>query len=242
MYERDPGHSEPLLLGDSGQGDTQRILLFGRQSVSEWIGLVRKIYVDGTFSLSPSLSYQILVILAERDAFVLPVCYALLPNAALHGCLFHLVQNLKKKLADLNLMSPYRNDDNFNLAARMISGLAFVPPDSLDNVIADLAVYLPEELMPALKYFEDFYVGSLLHILPDGNVVRRRPLLSVETWKVQHHRDMRYARFIGGHSPEKKRRKYVEADERLRRLVNCFHDRTSIEFLQGVAKNYFMDA
>jgi hypothetical protein len=295
--------------------------------VGEWIGLSRKIYVDGTFSLAPTIFYQILVILAERGNFVLPVCYALLPSkteeiyrrmirlileawpamnpqaistdferslinafvaafpdAEVHGCFFHLVQNMKKKLGELNLIRQYRRDENFNLAARMITGLAFVPPSAIDRVIADLAAFLPEDLKPALKYFEDTYVGSLLHVLPEGSIVRRRPLFAVETWsvysrtleddsrtnnfaeaahkrlqtefgvhhptlwrlidglrKIQHHRDMRYARFIGGHSSEKKRRKYVETDARLRQVVSSFHDRTSVEYLQGVARNYVMD-
>ncbi|XP_018494654.1 uncharacterized protein LOC108864134 [Galendromus occidentalis] len=47
---------------------------------AEWIGLVEKIYVDGTFSLSPKLFQQVFVVLAERSGFVFPVCYALLPN------------------------------------------------------------------------------------------------------------------------------------------------------------------
>ncbi|XP_018497035.1 uncharacterized protein LOC108864966 [Galendromus occidentalis] len=79
-YESAPGHSESFLIGDSGCGDEDRILIFGRQSVAEWIGLVEKIYVDGTFSLSPELFQQVFVVLAERSGFVFPVCYALLPN------------------------------------------------------------------------------------------------------------------------------------------------------------------
>ncbi|XP_003747407.1 uncharacterized protein LOC100904485 [Galendromus occidentalis] len=328
VYESSPGHFESFLLGDSGEGDADRILWFGRQSVSEWIGLVSEVYQDGTFSLSPLLFYQILAVLADRDGFVLPVCYALLPNktehtyrrmlgmlrdtwpslnasaissdfkkgllnafvgafpaAEMHGCFFHLVQNLKKMLGGMHLMGRYRNDADFNLAARMITGLAFVPPECLDNVIEDLAVHLPQELMPVLKYFEDAYVGSLLHILPDGREVRREPSFAVEMWsvyqrtlnddsrtnnyaeaahkrlqtefgvdhptlwklidglrRVQHHRDLRYARLVGGHSPEPERRKYVEADISLRRVVDSFHSRTSVEFLQGVSKNYEMNA
>ncbi|XP_018496583.1 uncharacterized protein LOC108864821 [Galendromus occidentalis] len=195
VYQSEPGLSESFLIGDSGEGDEQRIL--------------------------------IVVVLAEREGFVLPACYALLPNksedtyrrmiriirnawpcmnpeaismdfekglinafseafpaAAIHGCLFHLVKNLKKKLTELHLMSRYRTDGNFSLSSRMIAGLAFVPPSSMDNVIAELAVFLPEELMPVLKYFEDTYVGSLRHIRPDGSVVRQEPLFPVRMWSV----------------------------------------------------------
>lgn len=188
---------------------------------------MRKIYVDGTFSLSPDLYYQILVILAEREGYVFPVCYALLPSktskiydrmiqllrnawpaldpsaistdfekglmnsfatafpkAQLHGCFFHLVKNMKQKLADLHLLSRYNKDPDFALAARMVTGLAFIPPSSLDNAIAELAVYLPQELMPLLKWFEKFYVGDLLRVLPGGRIVRKTPMFPVSCWTV----------------------------------------------------------
>lgn len=64
----------------------------------------------------------------------------------------------------------------------MITALAFVPLIHLDNALAELAVVLPVELMPVLKYFEDTYVGSLNHILPDGTVVRNRPLFALTMW------------------------------------------------------------
>lgn len=189
--------------------------------------MTRKIYVDGTFSLTPPCFAQIMVVLAELDGLVLPVCYALLPdkaeetydrmiglirsawpafqqtrfstdfekglinafsrafpNAERHGCLFHLVKNMKKKLAELNLLSRYNNDQSFALNARMISALAFIAIPNLDNAIAELAVHLPQELMPVLKYFEDTYVGPLLHVLPNGNILRREALFPPSIWSV----------------------------------------------------------
>ena len=38
--------------------------------------------------------------------------------------------------------------------------------------------------MPVLKYFEDTYVGSLQHILPDGSLLRNPPLFPVTMWSV----------------------------------------------------------
>ena len=55
-----------------------------------------------------------------------------------------------------------------------------------DDAIAELAVDLPGELMPILKYFEDNYVGPLLLINPDGSVVRSPPLFPVSMWSVHN--------------------------------------------------------
>lgn len=215
-YEYDSEHFENFLLADSGVGDMERILIFGRGTVQNWIGRVQKIYVDGTFSLAPSLFSQVFVIMAERGGFVIPILYALLPNkqeetydrmiqmiqnawpefsphaismdyelavinaftnafphAEPHGCLFHLVKNVKRKLAAKQLMHRYNTESNFALQARMIPALAFIPIDELGNALDALRGFTEEEvdepipsidvaLIPVLDYFEDNYVGRLL--------------------------------------------------------------------------------
>ena len=80
------------------------------------------------------------------------------------------------KLKDFNLLSRYQNDCDFALSARSITALAFVSPAYLNDAFAELAVALPEELMPLLKYFEDTYVDYLLRLHADGSKRRREPL------------------------------------------------------------------
>lgn len=80
MYEVGPNETEQFLLWDSGEGDENRILIFGRSSHGDWANQMDKLYVDGTFSIAPPMFAQIYIIMAERNGFVLPVLYALLPN------------------------------------------------------------------------------------------------------------------------------------------------------------------
>lgn len=79
-YEYEPKAFENYLLADSGVGDENRILIFGRESAETWIEQVEKFFVDGTFSLAPALFSQIFVVMAARGGFVIPVIFALLPN------------------------------------------------------------------------------------------------------------------------------------------------------------------
>nr|CAD2143870.1 unnamed protein product [Meloidogyne enterolobii] len=44
-YELEPGVFEQFLLADSGEGDDERILIFGRESFGEWSHLVAELYV-----------------------------------------------------------------------------------------------------------------------------------------------------------------------------------------------------
>ena len=93
----------------------------------------------------------------EQDAFQ-PVQDAF-PNAQLFGCLFHLVQNMKKQLSEAGLMARYNNDADFALHARMIVALAFVPLEALDDALEALESIDPA-LTPVINWFELNYVGE----------------------------------------------------------------------------------
>ena len=84
FYESSPGQTELFLLGDSQSDsehpDPQRILIFGRESTRSSVSEIEKLYVDGTFSLTPKLFAQIYVILGERSGNVTPLCYVLMAD------------------------------------------------------------------------------------------------------------------------------------------------------------------
>jgi len=174
IYENYKNYEEEsFLLSDSGYGDRNRILIFVKGSVRNWINQVENIFVDGTFKLAPKLFAQIFVIMAQRGNYVVPILYAVLPNkkeqaynrmiqmiieswpkfhpisldfevavintfssafpnASLQGCLFHLVQNIRRKLVDEGQISRYNKDADFALKMRMIAALAFVPIEELE--------------------------------------------------------------------------------------------------------------
>lgn len=99
-YTVSEGREELFLLWDSGALDNDRILLFGREANKKWSNQIKKIYIDGTFSLAPSMFAQIYVVMAERNGFVLPIMYALLPNKE-GGTYYKLFQAIKELWPDL---------------------------------------------------------------------------------------------------------------------------------------------
>lgn len=76
----------------------------------------------------------------------------------------------------------YRNDADFNLHARMLTALAFVPPEYVVACFEELSIEL-ERLYPALQpiidWLETFYIGLLRR---DG--VRRLPTFPIQTWNL----------------------------------------------------------
>lgn len=58
--------------------------------------------------------------------------------------------------------------------------------------------------------------------------------------KIQKGRDLHLQQIIAGHGPQAKLRKYVQADERISRLVNDFYNRNILDFLRGISYNFEM--
>lgn len=207
------------------------------------------------------------------------------PEALVQGCFFHLVKNVKRKVASEGLWQRYTSDDRFSHKARMFAALAYVPPEELNNAVAELSPELPDELVPVLNYFEDFYIGRLTGIRPDGTVTRRPPRFPFEMWsvyqrtldgeartnnyaeaahrklqlefgvqhptlwkfidglkRVQKGRDLQLELFVAGNPPARKRNKYVKADERILDVVRNAGGLQHLEYLRGLAHNFFMEA
>lgn len=59
--------------------------------------------------------------------------------------------------------------------------------------------------------------------------------------KLQKLYDAEYERFVGGHSPPRKRKRYEEADERIMKKVQNYDGTNIMEYLRGLAHNYRMD-
>ena len=107
---------------------------------------------------------------------------AYFPLAETHGCFFHLVQNMKRKVAACGLSRRYREEPDFALKAKMISAMAFVPIHRIEEALGVLQSTLPAELQPVLDYFEDHYVGRLY--MANGTPGRRQPQFPVAMWTV----------------------------------------------------------
>lgn len=80
------------------------------------------------------------------------------------------------------IFSSYRNNADFNLYARMITALAFVPPEYVVNSFETLSEELEQvepTLQPILDWLEMYYIGILRR---EG--VRRVPAFPIETWNL----------------------------------------------------------
>ena len=111
-----------------------------------------------------------------------------LPYSNVTGCFFHLSSNIRIRIQSIGLQDRYNNDDGFALNLRMISAIAFVPPDdvieSFDILTDELRRQFGDTLEDQLQYFEDSYIGRFRRNLP-----RRAPMFTIEVWNVFHRTD-----------------------------------------------------
>ncbi|KAL4088720.1 hypothetical protein QTP88_023804 [Uroleucon formosanum] len=78
------------------------------------------------------------------------------------------------------MTSNYKNDANFSVMVKMIISLAFVPIEDLDVATDLLADDLPDDIVPLLEWFEEYYIGRKNR----RKVGRRSPQFPPEIWNL----------------------------------------------------------
>ena len=197
--------NEQFLMFDSGQGDTNRIFIFGPNQSLQLLLQSQNWFVDGTLKVCPQIFFQVYTNYAQINGRILPCIYALLtnkteetytrlfkeveqhvansptdilmdferaalnsvgqvyPNTEFKGCFYHFSSNIWKHIQNLGLQNHYQDDENFALWLRMLSALAFVPPNDViryfELLIDEIRNNFNDECDDLIDYFEDTYIG-----------------------------------------------------------------------------------
>ena len=92
--------------------------------------------------------------------------------------LFHITQNIWRKVQAVGLQTLYSNDQGFAISIRMIAYLAFADPFEVPSLFAEVASQLPTPQADQLiEYFERTYIGRRL---PGG--AYQQPLFPIGIW------------------------------------------------------------
>lgn len=71
---------DSFLLHDSGEGDSERILIFATERNLSCLAQATTWFADGTFKVTPEQFYQLYTVHATVNGVVVPMVYGLLPN------------------------------------------------------------------------------------------------------------------------------------------------------------------
>ncbi|XP_068227468.1 uncharacterized protein [Palaemon carinicauda] len=105
LYVPQLGVEEKFLLGDTIEGNN-RILVFWRISWLQRLVFSEIWFADGTFTIAPSLFYQVYIISAKKHDGVIPIVYALLPNKqrSTYFRLFELLKTIEPNLRPVSII------------------------------------------------------------------------------------------------------------------------------------------
>jgi hypothetical protein len=108
-------------------------------------------------------------IIADFEKTALNAFKKAFTRAILQDCLFHLGQNLQKKIVNCGLKSRYSTDKNIRLYSRALLALAFLHKNQVRNCFYFLTsqASFPSELNDMYAYFFNYYIGSELHDVLD---------------------------------------------------------------------------
>lgn len=127
-------------------------VLLPDKSEDDYVRVLRKLE-----ELKPTLNPA--SIMSDFEKASQNACSSVFPGAQLVGCLFHLGQNLWRKIQQLNLTTAYRDDEHLRMHVKMMLALSFVPvadvPAAFDVLVDDC----PPLMMPLTEYWEDTYIG-----------------------------------------------------------------------------------
>ena len=107
------------------------------------------------------------------------------PGVIVHGCFFHLSQNIWKKIQQNGLSPLYEADIDFALSMRMIAALAFIDLPDVPQAFYDLEGEIRNNygqhngVDDVLDYFEDTYIGRQRRGRP-----RARPMYPIDKWNM----------------------------------------------------------
>ena len=132
----------------------------------------------------------------------------------------------------------------------MISALAFVPPNDVQNSFGQLAALIRNQCGNAadrvFDYFQDNYVGRFRANASRGTqrVPSHVSACHLVFWKflevLQKEESVVRVRILqneGGHRPLPQRRRYVDCNQCILRIVDHFPNRQRTDYLRGIAHN-----
>ena len=82
-------------------------------------------------------------------------------NATVHGCFYHLTQNVYRKVQAEGLQTAYCENPELATQVRMLMAIAFVPLTDVVSAFEAVQEAALPEITPIVDYFEDTYVGCM---------------------------------------------------------------------------------
>lgn len=96
-------------------------------------------------------------IMTDFEGAIINSCIEMFPKSQCKGCLFHLAQSVQRKTNE-KYKKNYDTDPEFKIQIKMLSALAFLPPNQVCAAFSQLVNNIPIEIG---EYFRTTYIGTI---------------------------------------------------------------------------------
>jgi len=102
-------------------------------------------------------------VMCDFELAIINAAKRALQTSDVRCCLFHLNQNVYKRIQAEGLQEQYNDEEDRDLkiGAQMLCGLAFVPPAEVPRLFDLVRDEVPDDLLPVADYFETAYVRGV---------------------------------------------------------------------------------
>ena len=104
----------------------------------------------------------------------------LFPTTTLHGCFFHLCQNVYRSVTQNGLKTLYGENEKFSQQIQTLPALTFLPVADVILTFEQIKIQFPAEDEPVLNYFEENYIGVRSRLSRS----RKIPKFDIPLWNV----------------------------------------------------------
>ncbi|XP_063770714.1 uncharacterized protein LOC134905611 [Pseudophryne corroboree] len=107
------------------------------------------------YALEYDIKFAPLFILTDFENAAIQAAKRVFLGSTHKCCLFHLGQNIWRKIQSFVLATQYGHDHAFSMKLRHLQALAFLPSDEIPPAFESLKSEMPTNAAPLMNYFED---------------------------------------------------------------------------------------
>ncbi|CAG8499624.1 11105_t:CDS:2, partial [Cetraspora pellucida] len=144
--------------------------------------------------------------------------------------------------------SQYETDIDLSLMLRCLLALAFLPHDEIFDAFKILKAEMQPAAADITQWFGNIYVHrNIRRLLTNGNKLHNSSFFPPELWSVyssvenkeQQNVDCQIERILNEEPKPKPKKNTIEQEKRIMSVLNDQFNRTTIDFLKGIAHNLF---
>ena len=142
------------------------------------LNLLMKLRIDNELDIADNIEIMLDFEKASANAF-----QNVIPNVTIRRCLFHLSQNVYRKIQECGLTTLYKSEEVSRCRLKMLPALSFLPTKDVKVGFNSIREGSSLQLLPVIDYFDYNYVhGKFKYATRSGIKIFDNPSYPIDEW------------------------------------------------------------